>query len=251
MDEKFNFLAKEPKIWIIWISCLDKPRSIKEILEIWNYNKKGGALYRKELIKKAFEIGMLQQGEKIPSKEIKYYSIFDWFNKDFYEYVIKKNTFTFDTTMEKEALLKLVKKDDYRKFLDKDEVRKFFFSIDKIKKLYNGDTMKVRLSGGLAVFYPIIFVQLYLYEKELENMKKKYGQIISKISDMMYFQTDYLIKILNFFNIFGNVFRYFDDLSKDQNCEKIVNMFPKEFLAGIETRIENKFEAKSKTPSSS
>lgn len=228
-----NFLEKEKKIWIIWVSCLEKPRSIKEVLEAWGYSVRAGALYRKKMIEKAVNFKMLKLGS-FPGKEIKYLSIFDWFDEKMMR--LYRPGIIGQPKMEKKILRRMIKKRDYFKFLEEENVRRFFFDIERIKIFYGGSFENVKtLTGFPLISIPIIFIQLYLIKKEMEKAEREKDEKKMKILKL----AEKTIRI--FLTLISNIVRniditsYIDILLNDKNGEYIYKNFPLEFKKAIET----------------
>ncbi len=111
---------------LIWISCLDQPRTIKEIQDAWKITP-DNYLYRGNVASKLIEKNLIKI-TKVESKNIYYKAIPDGLLDLFKErYPVEY------PSMLKEWPL-------YSKFLFSEEVAKKFFSLDKIMILCRNDT---------------------------------------------------------------------------------------------------------------
>ena len=116
---------------LIWLSCIDKPRTLKDISEEWKYANPT-ALYKGNLASKMKESKLLDI-QKVGSGSIFYLGGFEgWFNKASFngneKFILKD-------------------KKEWLKFLDSQFARKTFFTIELVKTFFKGDIDKIKLHG--------------------------------------------------------------------------------------------------------
>lgn len=163
---------------LIWISCIDKSRSILEINRVWSISS--ATLYTKNVASDMIRKNLLKV-DNIESKNIFYKSKFeDWLY------------FTPDDDVKKS-----LKKDQnvYTNFLNKEYIRKNLFDIDAVKILSNHN---IDIAKRFAFKYPtIILLQVLLYKRIQEFFK----------SELVHYNTDSFKYTINFLQTFLNTNR--------------------------------------------
>jgi hypothetical protein len=156
-------LLRYDKFWVIWGSCLDKPRTIKDIQRIWGYG--GNALYQKghlkpiweEMIDKRF-IKRVKRIKKRGVSGLTLEASLNWLPSHLENYAKKS-----DFVDRNHLVLEIVKsiKDDRSliKFLE--DNREAFFFIDRIKLLF-GNKENLKNNYEMLIFAPIL-VTLNIY----------------------------------------------------------------------------------------
>jgi len=165
------------KFWVIWCSCVDKPRTIKEIQRIWSY--KGNALYQKGM-RKAIPQEMIDE-DYIESKgTVKergvsgnlLYAKLDWIPKFLYDFFIGLKV-KYNNTLPSQLFDCILDKKKFIKFLDRN--RATFFFPDRLKVLFGEkDTLKNHYE--MCVVAPVLvmlnLLMLRLLEKQLKLKKE-------------------------------------------------------------------------------
>ncbi len=183
----------------IWLGCLEKPRSIKEINEMFSI--RSDVLYKNNLANKLIKENLLRV-EKVESKHIYYYSLFDgWFEK-------------LDEDMKKQF-----KKDKKKwlEFLNNPNTRKVLFSETALKSVFDFEQDKEKIKKiGFSIVLPLISMALtlkYGYTFLKENSEKIDDKVIEHIKEP--------------FKLLGNqipIFhldKYVDVLCTKDNLEKL------------------------------
>ena len=126
------------KFWIIWSTCLDKPRAINEVQKAWHYE--GNALYQtgieKPIWQEMVEGNFLEEKGIIRKRGVTgklLYSKMEWlsdFLDPFFESLLNKN----NNSLPSELYNCFENKDLFIKFLN--QKRTHFFFIDKLKALF-------------------------------------------------------------------------------------------------------------------
>ena len=116
--------------WVIFASCIDQPRTIQQMMEIWGYSVGAGALYRPEMINNMLKHNIIRV-VKQKKKENYYKSGFSWITKSLFKEWIK------DTNIQKEMKEGILTNfEEYINFLDDEKIRKLFFDIKKLKVFF-------------------------------------------------------------------------------------------------------------------
>jgi len=168
------------KTWIIWVSCLERPRSMKEIMDEWDYKTGAGALYRSEITTNMLQSNIIRLVKV--DKENFYSSDFSWITKDFWKYFVKLSEPKVKIAIEKEILKQITEHfEEYMTFLNEESVRKALFKIKDLKQYYiNPNFLKQRPSDIFQI--PISVYQFFsqpkkIQEKYIEAMNKMYSMI--------------------------------------------------------------------------
>jgi len=188
-----KILKRGSKAWIIFVSCLDKPRSLQQVMKAWGYNAQAGALYRPDILKEMMDIGMIKiAGVR---KHVFYYSLFDWLDREIIRVIEKekdlgKNPFHDLTFPIFEPLKERSKRKKLISFLDSEKVRQTFFKLERVKTLFRNSHEIARRYGANLIFYPLVGLMYYkLFDKKT---RKQYEKLLIAIG---YIQP--LVSILN------------------------------------------------------
>jgi hypothetical protein len=149
------------KFWIIWSSCLDKPRTINEIQDFWGYG--GNALYQKgmnkPIWKEMLEQGFIETKGKVKVRGVSgdlIYGRLEWIT-DYLEAESKERV-----KQDNDMLFRLFKCIDNKKklvyYLDNN--RTVFFLLPRLRLLF-GDKEGLRANYELCITAPIIVVFNY------------------------------------------------------------------------------------------
>ena len=152
-----------PRGWILFLSCLEKPRSLKEVSKELGYKGQSAFSNRyegKPLVEWMMDKGFLEFAGK-KGREIKYSSRIEWFfEEDFWR---------------------------------KDWVKSSLFNLDNIKILYEFETEKTKIFerlGGeflrfIASYMIIVAIEIFLEEKAKRERiinKKLFSKITSIVN---------------------------------------------------------------------
>ena len=161
---------------IIFISCIDKKRSIKEIAQAWDYSYESGKLYhgnsQEELLKNKFV-----KKEK-SGKYVFYTADMKMFGK-----YISKMIKDIDEEDELESNLRMVlleNQDDFVEFLGEDFVLQKVFSIKNLKKLYNDDRTLIPDNFD-ACFFGIYLSLILFFIADKQKNKERLLNIFSTL----------------------------------------------------------------------
>lgn len=185
------------KFWMIWVSCLDKPRTINEIQKLWDYG--GNALYQKG-IKEPIWIEMLKANYIQSKGKMKVrgvsgellYGNFDWvidyLNKTFSEMKLHR-----DYSLPFQLLDCIENKKKFLHFLDTN--REVFFLPHRLKILF-GNKENLKNNYELCMTAPIISIYNYFIVKTLKKKIKIDVDTVFLFSQSMiftpYLKTDFL-----------------------------------------------------------
>jgi len=186
------------KFWVIWCSCVDKPRTIKEIQRIWDY--KGNALYqkgmRKPIRKEMLDDGFIEDKGKIKERGVSgnlIYAKLDWVPKFLYEFFLDLKL-KYNNVLPSQLFDCIVNKKRFIKFLD--ENRDTFFFPDRLKVLFSDkDTLKNHCEMCLVA--PMLVMLNLLMLRVLEKQLKLKKEMLFIVTQSMVFNP--AVK-LNFFD---------------------------------------------------
>jgi hypothetical protein len=221
-------LLKFEKFWVIWGSCLDTPRTIKDIQDIWEYG--GNALYQKGIQKPIWEEMVDQKFIKTVSKIKKrgvsgltLESNFDWISEYLNEFG-KKANFENDNYLVLELLKYIKDKKALAKFM-KDHKEPFFF-IDRVKILF-GNKENLKNNHEMIIFAPIlVLLNIYIWNV----LKKRMGvddNIIFFLTSTFVFNMNPRFNFLDYFLQVSNDIKESSIPSSIFNQERIFNIWKK------------------------
>jgi hypothetical protein len=180
---------------ILWVSCLDKERTIKEVAETWKYKSPIG-FYRDFLPQKMVEM-KLWKIAKVFKREAYYQSIFD----GYFDWLKQ-----LEPDDEKVNLL-IKEKEIFLKFFE--ENKDLLFSLDLVKIFFKNDVESAKEQGHLLPMISLsaIISLCYFVKKGI-------------VSDKNYSNLPVLFSLFNIFpNIdFGN---YVSELLKRLSLDKL------------------------------
>jgi hypothetical protein len=148
--DAFKILSSTPRANIIWITCMEKPRTLKEVSKIWNY--KLSALYKGKLAEKMIKAGIIQL-ERAEGKNKYYYTRTEWIPQIFYNDLRNfSSVFGVSDQEIKYRLKKLKQKEnEIIEFYDSDIARKCVFSLDLIKLFFYQKEFRSIIRGSLGL----------------------------------------------------------------------------------------------------
>ena len=180
---------------ILWVSCLEKERSIKQVAETWKYKSPIG-FYRDFLPQKMVEM-KLWKIVKIEMREAYYQSIFD----GYFDWVKR-----LEPDDEKVNLL-IKEKEIFLKFFE--ENKTLLFSLDLVKIFFKNDIESAKEQGHLLPMIALsTIISLCYFVKKGIASEKNY---------------DNLPKLFSLFNIFQTVDfgGYVSELLKRLSLDKL------------------------------
>ncbi len=153
---------------IIFISCIDKKRSIKEIAQEWDYNYESGKLYhgnsQEELLKNKF----------VKKEKSGKYVFYKADMKKFGKY-ISKMIDDMDEEDELEGNLRMVlldNHDEFVEFLGENFVEKEVLSIKNLKRLYNDDRTLIPDNFDACFFGVYLSLVLFFIADKQKNKER-------------------------------------------------------------------------------
>lgn len=153
---------------IIFISCIDKKRSIKEIAHEWDYKYESGKLYhgnsQEELLKNKF----------VKKEKTGKYVFYKADMKKFGKYIMKMID-DMNEDDEIEGNLKMVLKDNYAEFLEflgEDFVLERVFSIKNLKRLYYDDRTLIPDNFDACFFGVYLSLVLFFIAEGQKNKER-------------------------------------------------------------------------------
>lgn len=186
------------KFWMIWCSCVDKPRTIKEIQRIWGY--KGNALYqkgmRKSIPKEMIDDGFIEDKGMIKERGVSgklIYAKLDWIPKFLYEFFINLKV-KYNNILPSQLFDCVVDKKRFVKFLD--ENRATFFFPERLKVLF-GDKDTLKNHYEMCVVAPMLVMLNLLILRLLEKQLKLKKEMLFIVTQSMVFNP--AVKV-NFFD---------------------------------------------------
>ncbi len=187
------------KFWVIWCSCLDQCRTLKQIQRIWGY--KGNALYQKgerlPLWKEMVEKGVLEERGVIKKRGVSgklLYGKMGWVENYLSELLTtlkyeNNNPLPFDLMecfSDKTLLVKYL-----------EENRRNFFSIENLKTLF-GNKENLKNYGNLALFSPIASILLVSFTSFLSSEGLS-EDVLSLVFQPLIFQPNFCVNFLGYF----------------------------------------------------
>jgi len=153
---------------IIFISCIDKKRSIKEIAREWDYKYESGKLYhgnsQEELLKNKF----------VKKEKTGKYVFYKADMKKFGKYIMKMID-DMNEDDEMEGNLKMVLKDNYAEFVEflgEDFVLERVFSIKNLKRLYRDDRTLIPDNFDACFFGVYLSLVLFFIAEGQKNKER-------------------------------------------------------------------------------
>jgi hypothetical protein len=165
------------KFWVIWTSCLDKPRTIKEIQRIWKY--KGNALYqkgmRKSIPKEMIDDGFIEIKGEVKERGVSgklVYASLDWVPDFLSEFFIELKM-KYGNPLPSQLYECIIDKKKFIRFLDENRVT--FFFPEKLKILF-GNKENFKNNYEICIIAPmfVLFntVMLHFLKKQLKLTKE-------------------------------------------------------------------------------
>jgi hypothetical protein len=165
-------ILKFDKFWVLWISCLDTPRTIKDVQRIWRYG--GNALYQKGIRKPIWEEmadkGYIKRVSKIKKRGVSGLTLesnFTWLP----EYLTafgKEVDFENKNHIVYELLNSIKDKKALFRYIE--DHRQSFFFIDRVKILF-GNKENLKSNYEMAIFAPIlVLLNMYIWETLQKRM---------------------------------------------------------------------------------
>jgi len=169
-----QFMHSKQIPWAIVFSCIDKPRSFREISMEWGVKKKNDpTFYRGGLLKKLWDYKLIKVSPTKfeGGKEYYWEGNIDW-GFDYLELFKKDRSY-----LENQLLLSVVfnNKDSFKKFLNKN--KKVIWELRKLKILFNNDIESLKKNHEyliLATFYIPLFLSI---KKSLSKTKDSKGKL--------------------------------------------------------------------------
>ena len=173
---------KEDNEVLIWLSCLEKPRSILQINKIWGI--KSSVLYKGNLANNLISKKMLVV-DHIESKNVYYKSIFDGFKDEMSKMPL---------TIVDKTFLKDWK--TFKGFLENDFMREKYYEIDALKSLLFNDS-EIAKSRGYHSILAMAYMLLWLgHYKSLFNYKDDdpldHCEFEKKVNSTLYYSSPWV-----------------------------------------------------------
>lgn len=153
---------------IIFISCIDKKRSIKEIAREWDYKYESGKLYhgnsQEELLKNKF----------VKKEKSGKYVFYKADMKKFGKYIMKMID-DMNEDDEMEGNLRMVLKDNYAEFVEflgEDFILERVFSIKNLKRLYRDDRTLIPDNFDACFFGVYLSLVLFFIAEGQKNKER-------------------------------------------------------------------------------
>lgn len=161
--------------WLIWFSCMDKPRTLYELQDIWKL--KGNPLYQRERVGSTVA-DMMVRGGFLKEENGKYYSLFDKY------FEATKKSFPKDI-----ETIDLIEKDkeEFLDFFDSKLVRNSFFSLNNLKLLSKDTLIKEGFRIPLLVITTFL-TTLYFYKEKIlteDSMLKNLSSAFTLFSSFL------------------------------------------------------------------
>ena len=157
------------KFWVIWSSCIEQEKTLKEIQNIWKYE--GNSLYQagreNAIWKEMVNEGFLENRGNIEKRGVSgtlLYSRFEWIGRFMKDYSIQQKT-----KLNNELVYELIEAIDSKNlasFFDKN--RSVFFSIERIKILF-GNSKTLRKESEKIIFIPVMIIINAMIADIMEN----------------------------------------------------------------------------------
>ncbi|MBU5690248.1 MAG: hypothetical protein QXM68_04025 [Candidatus Aenigmatarchaeota archaeon] len=200
------------KFWIIWSSCLDRPRTINEIQDFWSYD--GNALYQKGLNKSIWkemlEKGFIESKGKVKVRGVSgdlIYGKTEWIF-DFLDENAKKSRVSFENDLPFHILSCIKNRKKLLYYIDTN--REVFFMLQRLKILF-GDKQNLKNNYELCITAPLITIFNYFI---IVTLKKKLKVDLDSIL--------LLSQSLIFTPYFGtNFFSYYKSVIKDLSTKEM------------------------------
>ena len=167
------------KFWVIWCSCLDRPRTINEIQDFWGYD--GNALYQKGLSKpiwkEMLEQGFIESKGKVKVRGVSgdlIYGKLEWIT-DYLEEEAKEARIKRGNDQPFQLLKCIENKKKLVYYLDNN--RTAFFLLPRLKMLF-GDKEGLKANYELCITAPINIIFNYYI---ISTLKKKLNLDLNSI----------------------------------------------------------------------
>ena len=187
------------KFWVIWCSCIDKPRTIKEIQRIWKY--KGNALYqkgmRKPIAKEMIDDGFLVYKGTVKERGVTgilFYANLDWL-PEFLDKFFKDLKIKFNNSLPSKLYECIQDKKRFIQFLD--EKRTVFFLPERLKILF-GDSENIKTNYEMVIMVPMLFLFNLLVLRVLQDQLKLKKEMSFIVTQSMVFNPSLRINFLDY-----------------------------------------------------
>jgi len=167
------------KFWIIWSSCLDRPRTINEIQDFWGYD--GNALYQKGISKpiwkEMLEQGFIENKGKVKVRGVSgdlIYGKLEWM-ANYLEEVAKEARVKHENDQPFQLFKCIENKKKLIYYIDSN--RTTFFLLPRLKMLF-GDKEGLKANFELCITAPINVVFNYYI---ISTLKKKLNLDLNSI----------------------------------------------------------------------
>jgi len=187
------------KFWVIWCSCIDKPRTIKEIQRIWKY--KGNALYqkgmRKPIAKEMIDDGFLVYKGTVKERGVTgilFYANLDWL-PEFLDKFFKDLKIKFNNSLPSKLYECIQDKKTLIQFLD--EKRTVFFIPERLKILF-GNSENIKTNYEMAIMAPMLFLFNLLILRVLQDQLKLKKEMSFIVTQSMVFNPSLRINFLDY-----------------------------------------------------
>lgn len=189
------------KFWVIWCSCIDKPRTLKEIQKLWEYE--GNSLYQKGISqaiwKEMIDEGFLEDRGPVKQRGVYgrlLYAEIHWI-KDFLDNFFKELKFRKKNELGFKVWNAVSDKKMFAHFLD--DNRNVFYFIERILLLFGGkETLRDYKEHVILVPLTITF-DLYIL-KHFSNILK-YEDMKYMLSKSFVFSPLYRLNIIEYAKI--------------------------------------------------
>lgn len=193
------------KFWVIWVSCLDRPRTISEIQKLWGYE--GNALYQKgleepiwiEMIKEKY----LQSKGKVKIRGVSgelLYGNFDWV-MDYLTTNFSKMKLHREYSLPHQLIDCIENKKKFLYFLDTN--REIFFLPQRLKTLF-GNKEILKNNYELCITAPMLIIFDYFIITTLKKKLNLGEDTIFLLSHSLVFTPNLSI---NFFDYYKEVMK--------------------------------------------
>ena len=186
------------KFWIIWVSCLDKPRTIKDIQKFWGYE--ANALYQKgekrPIWQEMLEKGFLEQRGRVRKRGaagILLYGKLDWlldYLKSFFKDLRVKSENPLPS-----HLFDCFDKNKLIKFLEKK--RTTFFFINRIKVLF-GNKENLKNNPEMCFFVPMIVLLNFFIISTLKKRMKLGKETLFLVTQSLVFNIGLKVNLVKY-----------------------------------------------------
>ncbi|MBI5224603.1 hypothetical protein HY989_01920 [Candidatus Micrarchaeota archaeon] len=173
-----ELFSRGGKEWIIWASCIDEPRNLKQIMEKWEYKTEAGALYRSDLVNSLIKSRAIRV-VRVENKANFYEAETKMINKGFLNKVLDEGD---PTQGEHYSESIFSNQKEYLEFINKDYVRKTIYSLDRLKAFYNSDPWLLKSFPEYLFYLPFITCTYFKSPKITREVVKFIAQEMYKSS---------------------------------------------------------------------